>query len=71
VIAEWDLATRSMWDCLPIIKAVIDDGAAIKVLDRSYIDLTVAPRLSRGYPMIADRSAVALVGLGHAFLQVF
>jgi DNA invertase Pin-like site-specific DNA recombinase len=39
VIAEWDRATRSMWDGLQIIKAVIDAGAAIKVLDRSYIDL--------------------------------
>src|SRR5580658_11108010 len=35
VIAEWDRATRSMWDGLQIIKAVIDAGAAIKVLDRS------------------------------------
>ena len=38
VIAEWDRVTRSMWDGLQIIKAVIDAGAAIKVLDRSYID---------------------------------
>jgi DNA invertase Pin-like site-specific DNA recombinase len=28
-----------MWDGLQIIKAVIDAGASIKVLDRSYIDL--------------------------------
>jgi hypothetical protein len=28
-------ATRSMWDGLQIIKAVIDAGASIKVLDRS------------------------------------
>ena len=39
VIAEWDRATRSMWDGLQIIEAVIDAGAAIMVLDRSYIDL--------------------------------
>src|SRR5580698_1820939 len=39
VIAEWDRATRSMWDGLQIIKQVIDAGASIKVLDRSYIDL--------------------------------
>jgi DNA invertase Pin-like site-specific DNA recombinase len=39
VIAEWDRATRSMWDGLQIIKAVIDAKASIKVLDRSYIDL--------------------------------
>jgi DNA invertase Pin-like site-specific DNA recombinase len=44
VIAEWDRATRSMWDGLQIIKAVIDAGAAIKVLDRPYIDLDT-PRL--------------------------
>src|ERR1700688_1221019 len=35
VIAEWDRATRSMWDGLQIIKAVIDAAASIKVLDRS------------------------------------
>lgn len=40
VIADWDRATRSMWDGFQIIKAVINPGAAIKVLDRSYIDLT-------------------------------
>jgi hypothetical protein len=40
VIAEWDRAPRPMWDGLQIIKAVIDAGAAVKVLDRSYIDLT-------------------------------
>jgi DNA invertase Pin-like site-specific DNA recombinase len=39
VIAEWNRATRSMWDGLQIIKTVIDAGAVIKVLDRSYIDL--------------------------------
>ncbi len=39
VIAEWDRATRSMWDGLQIIKTVIDAGASIRVLDRSYIDL--------------------------------
>src|SRR5215470_11901957 len=47
VIAEWDRATRSMWDGLQIIKAVIDAGAAIRVLDRSYIDLTTP--MGRGY----------------------
>ena len=36
VIAEWDRATRSMWDGLQIIKAVIDAHASIKVLDRSW-----------------------------------
>src|SRR5262249_16508887 len=40
VIAEWDRATRSMWDGLQILKDIIDAGATIRVLDRSYIDLT-------------------------------
>ena len=33
VIAEWDRATRSMWDGLQIMKAAIDAGAGIQVLD--------------------------------------
>ena len=48
-------ATRSMWDGLQIIKAVIDAGAAIKVLDRSYIDL--ATPMGRGF--MAMMSAMA------------
>ena len=40
VIAEWDRATRSMWDGLQILKEIIDAGATIRVLDRAYIDLT-------------------------------
>jgi DNA invertase Pin-like site-specific DNA recombinase len=36
-----------MWDGLQIIKAVIDAGAAIKVLDRGYIDLTTP--MGRGF----------------------
>src|SRR3974390_1643672 len=55
VIAEWDRATRSMWDGLQIIKAVIDADAAIKVLDRSYIDLTTP--MGRGF--MAMMSAMA------------
>ena len=55
VIAEWDRATRSMWDGLQIIKAVIYAGAAIKVLDRSYIDLTTP--MGRGF--MAMLSALA------------
>jgi DNA invertase Pin-like site-specific DNA recombinase len=55
VIAEWDRATRSMWDGLQIIKTVIDAGAAIKVLDRSYIDL--ATPMGRGF--MAMMSAMA------------
>jgi hypothetical protein len=55
VIAEWDRATRSMWDGLQIIKAVIDAGATITVLDRSYIDLTTP--MGRGF--MAMMSAMA------------
>lgn len=55
VIAEWDRATRSMWDGLQIIKSVIDAGAIIKVLDRSYIDLTTP--MGRGF--MAMMSAMA------------
>jgi DNA invertase Pin-like site-specific DNA recombinase len=55
VIAEWDRATRSMWDGLQIIKQVIDTGASIKVLDRSYIDLTTP--MGRGF--MAMMSAMA------------
>ena len=40
VIAEWDRATRSMWDGLQILKDIIDAGATVRVLDRAYIDLT-------------------------------
>jgi DNA invertase Pin-like site-specific DNA recombinase len=50
-----DRATRSMWDGLQIIKAVIDAGASIKVLDRSYIDLTMP--MGRGF--LAMMSAMA------------
>jgi DNA invertase Pin-like site-specific DNA recombinase len=35
VIAEWDRATRSMWDGLQILKEIIDAGATIRVLDRA------------------------------------
>jgi DNA invertase Pin-like site-specific DNA recombinase len=55
VVAEWDRATRSMWDGLQIIKAVIDAGATLRVLDRSYIDL--ATPMGRGF--MAMMSALA------------
>ena len=55
VIAEWDRATRSMWDGLQIIKAVIDAGATLKVLDRDYIDLKTP--MGRGF--MAMMSALA------------
>jgi DNA invertase Pin-like site-specific DNA recombinase len=55
VIAEWDRATRSMWDGLQIIKTVIDAGAGIKVLDRSYIDLETP--MGRGFMAIMSAMA--------------
>jgi DNA invertase Pin-like site-specific DNA recombinase len=55
VIAEWDRATRSMWDGLQIIKTVIDVRASIRVLDRNYIDLTTP--MGRGF--MAMLSALA------------
>ena len=55
VIAEWDRATRSMWDGLQIIKDVIDAGAVIRVLDRPYIDL----RTPMGRGFMAFMSAMA------------
>ncbi len=55
VIAEWDRATRSMWDGLQIIKTVIDARASIRVLDRNYIDLTTP--MGRGF--MAMLSALA------------
>jgi hypothetical protein len=36
VIAEWDRATRSMWDGLHIIKAVIDVGATTRSITRVF-----------------------------------
>jgi DNA invertase Pin-like site-specific DNA recombinase len=55
VIAEWDRATRSMWDGLQIIKAVIDARASVNVLDRGYINL--ASPMGRGF--MAMLSALA------------
>jgi DNA invertase Pin-like site-specific DNA recombinase len=40
VLAEWDRCTRSMWDGLHIVKAVLDAGATIRVLDFPSLDLT-------------------------------
>lgn len=55
VIAEWDRATRSMWDGLHIIKRVIEAKASLIVLDRPYIDLTTP----MGQGFIALFSALA------------
>ena len=40
VLAEWDRCTRSMLDGIAILTRVHGMGAAVKVLDRPYLDLT-------------------------------
>jgi DNA invertase Pin-like site-specific DNA recombinase len=40
MLAEWDRCTRSMWDGLQIVKAVLDAGATVRVLDFPSLDLT-------------------------------
>ena len=40
VLAEWDRATRSMVDGIRIIERVAARGAALKALDRQWLDLT-------------------------------
>jgi DNA invertase Pin-like site-specific DNA recombinase len=40
LLAEWDQATRSMWDGLQIVKQVLDSGPTIRVLDIPSLDLT-------------------------------
>jgi DNA invertase Pin-like site-specific DNA recombinase len=52
---NWPAASAGSAHGLQIIKAVIDAGAAIKVLDRSYIDL--ATPMGRGF--MAMMSAMA------------
>jgi DNA invertase Pin-like site-specific DNA recombinase len=42
VVAEWDPATRSMLDGIAIIERIASRGCFLKVLDRSYLDLTTA-----------------------------
>lgn len=55
VIAEWDRATRSMWDGLQIIRTVMDADAVVFVLDKPDIDLRTP--LGRGF--MALFSAIA------------
>ncbi len=40
ILAEWDRATRSMTDGIRIMECVHERFAAIKVLDRKWLDLT-------------------------------
>lgn len=55
VVAEWDRATRSMFDGIDIIKRIHARGALIKVLDKPHLDLTTP--IGRGF--IAFLSAMA------------
>ncbi len=40
ILAEWDRATRSMFDGIDIIKRVCSVGAVVKVLDKPHLDLS-------------------------------
>jgi DNA invertase Pin-like site-specific DNA recombinase len=43
ILAEWNLATRSMFDGITIMQRVHSRGAVLKVLDKSHLDLTTKP----------------------------
>jgi DNA invertase Pin-like site-specific DNA recombinase len=55
VVAEWDRATRSMFDGIKLIERINARGALLKVLDKPHLDLTTP--LGRGF--IAFLSAMA------------
>ena len=55
VLAEWDRATRSMFDGITIMQRVHARDAAIKVLDKAHLDLTT--KLGQGF--LAFLSALA------------
>ena len=55
VLAEWDRATRSMFDGISIMQRVHARGAAIKVLDKPHLDRTT--KIGQGF--LAFLSALA------------
>jgi DNA invertase Pin-like site-specific DNA recombinase len=55
VLAEWNQATRSMFDGIAIMQRVHARGAAIKVLDKPHLDLTT--KIGQGF--LAFLSALA------------
>lgn len=55
ILAEWDRATRSMFDGIGIMQRVHARGAAIKVLDKPHLDLTT--KIGQGF--LAFLSALA------------
>jgi DNA invertase Pin-like site-specific DNA recombinase len=67
LLAEWDRATRSMWDGLQIVKQVLDAGATIRVLDFPSLDLTTPE--GRGFlalfSAMAERERMRIVKRTH------
>jgi len=67
VVAEWDRATRSMWDGLQIIKQVIEAGAGVKILDFPSLDLATPE--GQGFlalfSAIAERERLRIVARTH------
>lgn len=55
VIAEWDRATRSLYDGIDIMRRIHSLGAFIKILDKPHLDLSTA--LGQGF--LAFLSAMA------------
>jgi DNA invertase Pin-like site-specific DNA recombinase len=55
ILAEWDRATRSMFDGISIMQRARARGAAIKVLDKPHLDLTT--KIGQGF--LAFLSALA------------
>lgn len=47
ILAEWDRATRSMFDGIRIMQRVHARGAVIKVLDKPHLDLTT--KIGQGF----------------------
>lgn len=55
IIAEWDRATRSLYDGIDIMRRIHSLGAFIKILDKPHLDLSTA--LGQGF--LAFLSAMA------------
>lgn len=55
IIAEWDRATRSLYDGIDIMRRIHSLGAIIKILDKPHLDLSTA--LGQGF--LAFLSAMA------------
>lgn len=72
VVAEWDRATRSMWDGLQIVKQVIEAGATIRILDFPSLDLTTPE--GRGFlamfSAIAERERTRIIARTHEGRQL-